>query len=201
VCELVSPEIAISPEYFPALIAFVRLVVSVSQQVGLQVGSLIETSLADRALVGRLLHVKDLVNRQGPGLTESLPTVGTLERLLLGVNVAMVSQVILAAEGFAADITGVRPLVSVGSLVDQQVVGLGELTVAELTHKLLLGFCGGAPGQRGFDDPLINVRRNHCAVTRVLRVELLPTTSRAGALRHLKPVRDGGGSVGGRILA
>ena len=59
----------------------------------------------------------------------------------------MVSQVILAPEGFAADIAGVGPLVSVSSLVDQQVVRLGELSVAELTDELLLGFCGGAPGQ------------------------------------------------------
>ena len=52
-----SPKIAISPENFPALITLIRLVISVSQQVGLQVGSLIETSLADGALMGRLLHV------------------------------------------------------------------------------------------------------------------------------------------------
>ena len=52
----------------------------------------------------------------------------------------MVSQVILPSEGFAADIAGVGPLVSVSSLVDQQVVGLGELSVTELTDELLLGF-------------------------------------------------------------
>ena len=56
-----SPEIAISPENFPALITLVWLVISVSQEVGLQVGSLIETSLADRALVRGLLHVEYLV--------------------------------------------------------------------------------------------------------------------------------------------
>ena len=50
-----SPEIAISPEYFPALITLVWLVVSVSQKVGLQVGPLVETPLAHRALVRRLL--------------------------------------------------------------------------------------------------------------------------------------------------
>ena len=133
-----SPEIAISPENFPALIALVRLVISVSQQVGLQVGSLIETSLADRTLVWRLLHVEDLVHRQRSGLTETFPTVRTLERLFFRVNVAMVSQVILASEGFATDITGVGPLVSVSSLVDQQVVRLGELPAAELAHKLFL---------------------------------------------------------------
>ena len=58
--QLVPSEITISPEYFPALIALVWLVISVSQQVGLQVGSLIETSLADGALVRRLLHVENL---------------------------------------------------------------------------------------------------------------------------------------------
>jgi len=135
--QLVPSEITISPEYFPALIALVWLVISVSQQVGLQVGSLIETSLADGALVRRLLHVENLVNCQSPRLTKTFPAVRTLERLFFRVNVAMVSQVILAPEGFAADIAGVGPLVSVSSLVDQQVVRLGELSVTELAESII----------------------------------------------------------------
>ena len=70
-----SPQITVSPEDFPALVTLVRLVVRVSQQVGLQVGSLIETSLTDGALVGRFLHVQNLVDRQCPRLTESLSAV------------------------------------------------------------------------------------------------------------------------------
>ena len=86
------------------------------------------------------------MNCQSPRLTKTFPAVRTLKRLFFRVNVAMVSQVILAPEGFAADIAGVGPLVSVSSLVDQQVVRLGELSVTELADKLLLGFGAGAPG-------------------------------------------------------
>ena len=46
---------------------------------------------------------------------------------------------ILSAECLAADVARIWPLVRVRSLVDQQVVGLGELAVAELADKLLLG--------------------------------------------------------------
>ena len=56
------------------------------------------------------------------------------------MNVAMVPQVVLPPEGLAADVAGVGPLVRVGPLVYQQVVGLGELSVTELANKLLLGY-------------------------------------------------------------
>lgn len=46
---------------------------------------------------------------------------------------------ILPPEGFPADVAGVRPFVSMGPLVDQQVVALGELPVAVLADELLLG--------------------------------------------------------------
>ena len=51
----------------------------------------------------------------------------------------MVSQMILASEGFAADIAGVGPLVSVSSLVDHHVVTFGELSMAELADEPLFG--------------------------------------------------------------
>lgn len=51
---------------------------------------------------------------------------------------------VLPPEGLVADIAGVGPLVRVRALVDQQVVGLGEMPAAELAHKLLLGL-GGQP--------------------------------------------------------
>ena len=113
------------------------------------------------------------------------------------MNVAVVSQVVLPPEGLAADVAGVGPLVRVGPLVYQQVVGLGELSVTELANKLLLGFRGGGSGQRRLDDPLIDVRRNHRAVPRVRSVEL---ASRALG-GQVKPVRDGGGSGGGGVVA
>ena len=60
--EFVSSQVTVAPKYFAALIAFVRLVICVRQQMCLQVWPLVETSLAYGALVGRLLHVQDLVD-------------------------------------------------------------------------------------------------------------------------------------------
>ena len=44
----------------------------------------------------------------------------------------MVSEVILSSERLTADITGIGSLVGVGSFVDQEVVGLGKLSLAIL---------------------------------------------------------------------
>jgi hypothetical protein len=52
---------------------------------------------------------------------------------------------ILSAEGLSANVARVGPLVGVGPLVDEQIVGLGELAVAELADELLLG-AGSAAG-------------------------------------------------------
>ena len=51
----ILPEITIPSEDLVALVALIGLVVSVSQKVGFQVGPLVETPLAHRALVRRLL--------------------------------------------------------------------------------------------------------------------------------------------------
>ena len=51
----ILPEIAIPSEDLVALVALIRLVVSVSEKVGFQVRPLVETPLAHRALVRRLL--------------------------------------------------------------------------------------------------------------------------------------------------
>ena len=53
--------------------------------------------------------------------------------------VPVVPEVVLAPERLAADVARVGPLVRVRALVDQQVVGLGELAAAELADELLLG--------------------------------------------------------------
>ena len=50
----------------------------------------------------------------------------------------MIPQMILPAKRFPADVAGVRPLVGVRSLVYQQVVAFGELSVAELADELFL---------------------------------------------------------------
>ena len=55
---------------------------------------------------------------------------------------------ILTTEGLAANVTRVRPFVGVSPLVNEQIVGFGELTVAELADELLLG-SGCAAGSDG----------------------------------------------------
>ena len=49
----------------------------------------------------------------------------------------MISEMILSSEGLPTDVTSVWPFVCVCSLMDQQVVGLGEVTVTEPTDVLL----------------------------------------------------------------
>ena len=55
----------------------------------------------------------------------------------------MVSEMVLPTEGLVADVAGEGTLVCVSPLVDQQVVRLGKLSLAELADKLLL-----RPGQQ-----------------------------------------------------
>ena len=54
-CKPILPEITVPSEDLVALVALIGLVVSVSEKVGFQVGPLVETPLAHRALVRRLL--------------------------------------------------------------------------------------------------------------------------------------------------
>lgn len=79
-------------------------------------------------------------------MAEALTTIIALEGLFFGVDVAMVAQVVLTTEGLAADITRIWPLIRVGSLVNQKIVGLCEVSVAVFTDELLLGTCAGRPG-------------------------------------------------------
>ena len=53
------------------------------------------------------------------------------------MNIAVVSQVVLASKSFSTDVAGVRSLVRVGSFVYQQVVTLGKLPVAEFADEPL----------------------------------------------------------------
>lgn len=75
---------------------------------------------------------------EGARLAEAFAAVIALEGLLFGMNVAMISQMILATEGFAANVTAVRTLVSVRSFMDQKIVGFGELAIAILADELFL---------------------------------------------------------------
>lgn len=78
----------------------------------------------------------------------SLPTplpLNNLDTPLPPFDSPVIPEVILSPERLAANITGIRPLVRVGPLVDEQIVRLGELSVAELADELFLG-PGGPSG-------------------------------------------------------
>lgn len=89
------------------------------EKVSFQVTSLIKGSSACGAFVRRFLQVQGFMNRQSSRLTKSLPALLTFEGFLLGVNISVVSQVVLSPEGLVADVAGVRSLVGVRALVDQ----------------------------------------------------------------------------------
>lgn len=55
-----------------------------------------------------------------------------------GLDVPVISEVILSSKGLAADIAAVRPLVCVCSLVNQQVVRLREMSLTVFADKLFL---------------------------------------------------------------
>ena len=77
-------------------------------------------------------------------MTETFVAFPALVWLVLRVDVLVVPQMVLAPEGFAADVAREGPLVRVSSLVDHHVVGLGELAVTELADEPLLGSGGPA---------------------------------------------------------
>ena len=62
---------------------------------GLEVGPLVEAALTNGTSVGTFLHVEDAMDGKRPRLAEAFATFVAFERLLLGVNVSVVSQVVL----------------------------------------------------------------------------------------------------------
>ena len=64
--------------------------------------------------------------------------------LVLCMCVFVVSQMVLSPEGLATDITGEGPLISVGPLMDHDIVRLGELSVTKLADESLLWSRGSA---------------------------------------------------------
>lgn len=61
--------------------------VTMRQQMSLQIRSLVETLVADRAFVGRFFHVQDFVHRQSPRLAKAFSAFRALERLFLRMNI------------------------------------------------------------------------------------------------------------------
>lgn len=72
--------------------------------------------------MGRVFHVNNLVNCQSPGLTKTFTASVTLVRLLFRMDVTMVSQMVLSSKGLVTNLTAIRTLIRVGSLMDQEVV-------------------------------------------------------------------------------
>ena len=98
-------QITVAPEHLLALIALVWLVICVREEMRLEVGSLVKAPLTHGAFVRRLLHMQDLMNSQGSRLAETLATLGTFKRFLFGMNVSVISQVILSPKCFTTNIT------------------------------------------------------------------------------------------------
>jgi hypothetical protein len=152
--QLVSAQVAIASEHLATLVALVRLVIRVGEQMGFQVAPLVERALAHGTLVRTLLHVEYPVDGEGAGLAEPLPALGAAERLLFRVDVAVVPQMVLPPERLAAHVAREGSLVRVRPLVDEQVVGLCELSVAELADELLARpTC--RPSQWGFEQLVV----------------------------------------------
>ena len=107
---------------------------------------LIESLSTGRALVRGVLHVQDLMDGQGSGLTKSFATFETFERFVFGMDVFVIPQVILSSERFATDITVKGSLIGVGPLVDQKVVRFGKFSLAKLTDVTFLWLGRGDSG-------------------------------------------------------
>ena len=58
----------------------------------------------------------------------------------------VVPEMVLSSEGLPADVAGEGPLVSVGPLVDKQIVAFGEVAGAKLANELLFGACSATRG-------------------------------------------------------
>ena len=102
---------------------------------------LVKMFVANRAGQHYVGGIEDFVDVKASGLTEAFTTICALVWLILGVDVLVVPEMVLPSEGLATNITRVGTFISVRPLVDQQVVGLGELSVTELADEPLLGSC------------------------------------------------------------
>ncbi len=109
------------------------------EDVGLDSAPLFKHLAADGAGDDNIGRVENAVDIETSRLAEALSTVLALEGLLFGVDISVVPQVVLPSKGLATHITGKGSLIGVSPLMDEQVVGLGELPVAKLADKPLLG--------------------------------------------------------------
>ena len=96
--------------------------------------------------------------------------------LVLAVNVLVVSQMVLSPESLAADITGEGPLISVGPLMDHDIVRLGELSVTKLADESLLWSRGPGLGRMR----MIGMHRVTLTMARVKLVMTKPLLEEEG---------------------
>lgn len=82
-----TSQITVASELLAAISTVVGLDIRVREKVRLQVGALIEATIANVAFVRRVLHVEDAMHRQSATLTKAFPTLCALERLLFRVDV------------------------------------------------------------------------------------------------------------------
>lgn len=95
------------------------------------------------------MEMRGTMDLESPCLAESLAAHFTLEWLLLRVDESVISEVVLSPECLLTDFTRVRPLVRMSSFVNQQIVRLGEMSLAELADELLLGSIGSGVSSFG----------------------------------------------------
>lgn len=84
---------------------------------------------------------------------------------------------VLPAEGLSAYVARVRPLVGVRPLVNQQVVALGELPIAELADELFLRPLARWPSREERRRLRRRRHREHARVTLVVQVGTLGTAT------------------------
>lgn len=73
--------------------------------VRLKISSLVECAIAYGALVRCFFEMRHFVDSKRARLTKAFATIIALEGLLFGVNVSMITQVILSTKGLSANIT------------------------------------------------------------------------------------------------
>ena len=129
-----SSEITISSKNLITLCTGERFLFSMRQQMCFQIGPLIKCFPASWAAMRWFIQMQYLVYGQRPWLAKSFAAFFAFERLVFGMNVSMVSQMILPAKRFSANITIVGTFISVCAFMNQQIVWLGKLPVAILTY-------------------------------------------------------------------
>ncbi|RNA11092.1 hypothetical protein BpHYR1_054379 [Brachionus plicatilis] len=133
-----------------------------------------------------MLLVYGLVHHQRSRLAKALAAHRTLERLFFRVNVAMVPQMVLATERFAADVARIWPLVCVRPFMNQQIVGLGKLARAILANVLLALALAARLGRAGRAAKCCLICGHHFSLERFLGRWLAVRLGRTSRRRRRK---------------